>query len=246
LTKKTKNTKAKRSNPLPWVIGVVVILCLAVTGGIYWHRSNKVEHIQLTGLHFISQKKLKKQVDIPIGIKADSLDYAAISKKLKAVPYVQNVRFNMKSGGTLSINITERTPVALLIAGSKHAYIDKSGMLLPIKPGKAVNVPLLYGFSPKAKKDTMKAFKQTLRFLEDLHKNKAADATISGVVWNAGEGVIALTNSSGVKVIFGKSGFAKRLRNYDAFYRTVVRKEGISQFHLIDLRFHGQIVTRKD
>ncbi len=243
----TRNSKkTKNSTPLPWVISVLVILCLAVTGGIYWHHSNKVEHIQFTGLHFINPKKLKKQVNIPTGIKADSLDYAAIRKKLKAAPYVQNARFNMSPSGTLTINITERSPIALLIDGSKRAYVDKYGIFLPIRPGNPANVPLLYGFSLTAKKDTTKAFKQTIDFLTDLHQNKAADATISGVAWKAARGVIALTNSNGVKVIFGKGGFAKRLRNYDAFYRVVVRKEGINQFHSIDLRFQGQIVTRKD
>lgn len=246
MTKKAKNSKSKYSNPLPWVIGVLVILGLAVAGGIYWHHSNKVEHIQYTGLHFISQKELRKQLNIPTGIQVDSLDYAAIRKKLNAVPYVQNVHFNMSPGGKLTINITERTPIALLIDGSKRAYIDKFGAHLKIKPGRTVNVPVLYGFNIRPGKDTTKAFKQTLRFLQDLHKNKAADATISEVVWNAKQGIIALTNNNGVKVIFGKSGFTERLRNYNAFYRTVIKKKGINQFHSIDLRFQGQIVTRED
>jgi cell division septal protein FtsQ len=228
------------------VIGALVVLCLAIAGGIYWHRSNKVEKIQYTGLHFINVKEVKKQVKIPKGIKADSLNYAAIRKKIKTIPYVKDVRFNMSPGGTLHINITERTPIALLIDGSRQSYIDQFGTRLNIKSGQNVNVPVLYDLHIPHGKDTTRSFKQTMRFLQDLHQNKAADATISEVIWNNQKGIIALTNNNVVKVIFGKSNFMTRLRNYNAFYRYVIRREGIKPFHSIDLRFQGQIVTRED
>jgi cell division septal protein FtsQ len=247
LTEKNPNSNSSsHSNPLPWVIGALVVLSLAIAGGIYWHRSNKVERIQYTGLHFINVKEIKKQIKIPKGIQADSLNYAAIRKKIKAVPYVKDVRFDMSPGGTLHINITERTPIAFLIDGSKQFYIDQFGTRLNVKPGQNVNVPVLYGLEIPNGKDTTRSFKQTMHFLRDLHQNKAADATISEVIWNNKKGIIALTNNNGVKIIFGKSNFMKRMRNYNAFYHYVIRKEGIKPFHSIDLRFEGQIVTRED
>lgn len=243
-----EHTTPFAGNPLPWVIGVLLIFGLAVAGGIYWNRTNKVTSIDITGLHYISKKDVREHLHIPVGTAADSLDYKVISQNIKKNPYVKDTRFHLSPSGTLTINITERTPIAMLVDGSKRIYIDQTGNRLKKHPGQTVNVPLLYGFSIKSKPDTLqtKAFKQTILFLDNLHQNKAADATISEVVWNANQGIIALTNTNGVKVIFGKGNFEKRLRNYNAFFRSIIRKEGINQFHSIDMRFEGQIVTRED
>lgn len=247
MTKK-EHIESITGNPIPWITGVLLLFCLAIAGGIYWHHTNKVERIHITGIHFINKQNLKKQITIPVGIDADSLSYEAIRHQLKAVPYVESVRFHLKPGGTLTIDITERTPIAMLVDGQKRIYIDKYGIRLKKKPGMAVNVPILYGFpiNPKHDSAETKALQKTLLFLQKLYQDKAADATISEVVWNPNHGVIALTNNNGVKVIFGKRNFTKRLRKYDAFFRAVIRKEGINRFHSIDLRFDGQIVTRED
>jgi cell division septal protein FtsQ len=246
LTKKTKNIKQKGSNPLPWVIGVLIFLGLAIAGGIYWKHTNKVERIQFKGYHYVSLKTLQKQVHIPLGINPDSLNLAKIRANVEKIPYVKYARINIEPDGTVNINITERSPIALIKNGPHRAYMAKNGLLLKPKAGEIPNVPILYGFKALAG-DTLKsnAFKRVSLFLSDLQKSPAADATISEVVWNEKQGVIALTNNNGVKVIFGKNHFEKHLRNWKAFFSQVVRKEGIARIHSVDLRFKNQIVTHE-
>jgi hypothetical protein len=89
------------------------------------------------------------------------------------------------------------------------------------------------------------AFKTTAEFLTEVRSSKVSDATISEVAWTKDEGIVALTNQNGVKLIFGKDNFATRLRNWEAFYGEVVKKKGIEAMRTIDLRFEGQIVTRE-
>jgi cell division septal protein FtsQ len=247
MTKKDGHTEAKLIPSIPWIVGILLILAAAVAGGLYWNRTGKVECVQYKGLHYVSKKELSEQVHIPLGISPDSLNLAKIRQQIEKIPYVKYARFNMEPGGTMMINITERTPVALLIDGTRRAYVDADGIYLPQVPGKVADVPVLYGFPVQSGKDTLqsKAFKQARLFLEDLHQKKASDATISEIVWSKKQGIIALTNNNGVKLIFGKDDFAKRLRNWEAFYREIVRKEGIDQIHSVDLRFDGQIVTKE-
>ena len=248
MTDKEKNTEAEQSIPVLWIAGILLILGLAIAGGLYWHHTGKVEKVRFTGNHYTTKKELQKQVHIPHGISPDSLDMAGIRKKLEKLPYVKYARINFSMDGTLTIKITEATPVALLMNGSHRAYITDNGIRLKQKLGKTPDVPILYGFRVRPMSDTLqsKAFKKTSRFLQDLRKNKAADATISEVTWNAKKGLIALTNDNGVKVIFGKGNYNDRLRNWKAFYREVIRSKGIKQFHSVDLRFKGQIVTREN
>ena len=248
MSESKKHTESARSNPVPWVIGAVLMLGLAAAAGIYWNQTSKVERIRFKGFHFVTKNELQKHLDIPVGINPDSLDEPAIRKKLQKIPYVKYARLNMTPGGTLVIAITERKPIALLEHDGKYAYVDSAGIRLQQKPGKACNVPILYGFQSLPLKDTLQsnAFRITSHFLQDLRNRKAADATVSEVLWQKKKGIIALTNNNGVKLIFGKGHFDKRLRNWQAFYRQVVRKQGIASIHSVDLRFKGQIVTNEN
>jgi hypothetical protein len=95
--------------------------------------------------------------------------------------------------------------------------------------------------------DTLKndAFEIVSDFLTMALNKKVSNATISEVAWTNDQGVVALTNENGVKLVFCKGDFATRLRNWEAFYGEVVKQKGIDAMRSIDLRFEGQIVTRE-
>lgn len=247
MTKKKKNSETKQLNPIPWIAGAVLVLGLAVLGGIYWDRTGKVKEIRFEGHRYVSLEELQQQVDIPTGVHPDSLDLTGFMKKFEEIDYVRYAGISMEPGGTMIVNITERKPLALLINGGQQAYVDADGVRLTQILGETPDVPLLYGFKAISKSDTLQSesFKITSRFLQELQKRPASDATISEVAWNDEEGIITLTNENGVKLLFGKGDFDKRLRNWDAFYAEVVRQKGITTMESIDLRFKGQIVTRE-
>jgi hypothetical protein len=81
--------------------------------------------------------------------------------------------------------------------------------------------------------------------LTNVQDREVSNATISEVAWTQKEGIVALTNQNGVKLIFGKGDFDTRLRNWEAFYGEVVKQKGIEAMQSIDLRFEGQIVTQE-
>ena len=247
MTKKKKNSGSKQLNPIPWIAGALLVLGLAVLGGLYWNQTGKVKEIQFDGNRYVSLEELQKQVDIPIGVHPDSLDLIGFMKRFEEIDYVNHARISMEPGGTMIVNITERKPLALLVSGKQNAYIDSQGVRLARVLGNTPDVPILYGFNTKPKSDTLQSesFKITSRFLQELQKRPASDATISEVAWNAEQGIITLTNENGVKLIFGKGNFDKRLRNWEAFYAAVVRQKGINSMESVDLRFKGQIVTRE-
>lgn len=207
----------------------------------------KVEHVQFEGNYFVSEKNLKL-VEVPTGIHPDSMDFEAIRNRFKELPYVKQVDISVEPTGKMNIKISERQPIALLIDGSKKIYIDDNGIKLPVVPGKTVDVPILYGFSATPMQDTLQSasFATVAEFLTAIQNSEVADATISEVAWtSSNEGIIALTNQNGVKLIFGKGDFANKIRNWEAFYGKVIKKKGIEKMRSVDLRFEGQIVTRE-
>lgn len=247
MSKKKKNSDSKQLNPIPWIAGAVLVLGLAVLGGLYWNQTGKVKEVRFEGYNYISLGELQQQVEIPTGVHPDSLNLTGFIEKYEEIDYVKRAGISIEPGGTMIINITEREPLALLVSGTRRVYVDSDGVRLNRVLGNAPDVPILYGFKTKPAIDTLQseAFKIASRFLQELRQRPAADATVSEVAWSNTEGIIALTNENGVKLVFGKGEFDKRLRNWEAFYAEVVRQKGISTMESINLRFEGQIVTRE-
>ena len=240
------NESQKSINPLPWIAGAILVLGLAVVAGLYWSSTMKVQRVQFSGNHFVPTSELKK-IEVPTEVHPDSMDFAMIMNRFEQIPYVKQANISVEPSGNLMVTISERQPIALVADGDNKIYVDQHGVRLPMVLGKTVDVPILYGFSATPMSDTLNSetFKTVSNFLTTVLSKKVSNATISEVAWTEKEGVVALTNQNGVKLIFGKNNFATRLRNWEAFYGEVVRQKGIEAMRSIDLRFEGQIVTRE-
>ena len=249
MTENKQHTESPKSkNAWPWIAGAILVLGLAGMAGLYWDSTMKIQDVQFEGNHFVSEQDLHL-VEVPTGINPDSMDFGAIRNRFEELPYVKHADISINPNGTVHINITERQPAALLADNKNKIYIDSEGIKLPIVPGKTVDVPILYGFSAKPMGDTLqgKAFKTVSDFLTAVRSNNVADATISEIAWSSSnDGIVALTNQNGVKLIFGKGNFDTRLRNWEAFYGEVIKQKGIEKMRSVDLRFEGQIVTREN
>lgn len=248
MTENEQHTKSQKSrNAWPWIAGALLILGLAVMAGLYWDSTMRVQGVQFEGNHFVSEQDLQL-VEVPTGVNPDSMNFREIRNRFEKLPYVKQADISVKPNGTINIGIIERQPIALLADHEKKVYIDSEGIKLPIVAGKTVDVPILYGFSTKPVQDTLKGkdFKTVSNFLTAVRNNNVADATISEIAWSSSnDGIVALTNQNGVKLIFGKGNFDRRLRNWEAFYGEVIKQKGINKMRSVDLRFEGQIVTRE-
>lgn len=248
-THNENNNKAsvKSFNAMPWVAGAVLMVGLAALAGLYWNKTMTVKNVSFQGLYFLTEEELGSKVQIPTGVKPDSLDFLSIIKQVEEIPYVKYADVQVEPGGNLVIEITERKPIALLANGNEKIYVDQDGIRLELKLGKSVDVPILYGFEAKPMQDTLKskAFYAVRDFLTEVQKQQVSNATISEVAWTKDQGVVALTNENGVKLVFGKNDFKTRLRNWEAFYGEVIKTKGIASMREIDLRFRGQIVTQE-
>lgn len=233
--------------PMVWTLFVFVLAGFAVYAGIYMERNTVIHDVTFTGNYFTSENSLFKAIDSPVGLYADSIDYRSIFADIKELPYINDVIVNMTRRGVLQFRVMEHEPIALLADGSYRAYVSEGGIKLPIKYGKAKNVPLLYGFPATPITDTLKteAFRHVETFLTAAKQSRIGWITISEISWNDREGVVALTHENGVTLVFGKDNFEEKIAHWEAFYTDVIMIKGIKQFTRIDLRFRDQIVTQK-
>lgn len=249
MTRRRKKRKKRSTgfNPIPWLTAVLLVIGLSALAGVYWTRSATVKSVTYSGMHFVDREELEQAVTVPTDIHPDSLDFIRLINSVERVPYVKQADVQVEPGGDLNIHVTERRPIALLADGEYKRYVDEDGIKLDIVPGKAVDVPVLYGFDAAASNDTLNslAWIKTRAFLLTMRSDPVYDATISEVAWTRDEGVVALSHENGVKLVFGKDDFKTRLRNWKAFYGEIIRTKGIERMRSVDLRFKGQIVTRE-
>lgn len=224
-----------------------MVLGVAVLAALYWNRNVTISEIEIVGTYFSTPEEISLVADVPLGIKPDSLDLQTLIEKVEVLNYVKTVTPYIEPSGDLKITIVERTPIALLIKGSDRVYVDESGVRLPILADKTLNLPLVYGFDAKIRRDTLKSneFKQIRDFLVGARLNEFGWATISEVAYSQKEGVVALSHENGVKLLFGINDFDTKLKNWEAFYAEVIRTKGIQNIQQVDLRFNNQIVTRE-
>lgn len=244
--KGTHNETESAVKHLPWIAGALLVLGLAVISGFYWSSELTVQKVRFTGNYFVSSEELQS-IEIPAGVRPDSINFIEIIDRIEKITYVERAEVSLEPSGNLLISVSERKPIALLSNGSEKMYVDQHGLRLPVIPGKTADVPILYGFSTGPMDDTLKSesFIATADFLSIIGNRPVSDATISEIAWTENNGIVAITNHNGVKLIFGKNDFKNRLMNWEAFYGDVVKEKGMEQMRSIDLRFRGQIVTRE-
>ena len=237
----------KKGKLLPWATAIMLVVGIAVLAAFYWNKNVTVDEVSFSGNVMTNVEKLFEQADVPMGVHPDSLDLSTIIKRIEQIDYVKKASPYVEPSGELNIQIIERNPIALLVHDGKKIYVDSEGVKLPILDGKTFDLPLVYGFDTSDKNDTLKsdAFIQISTFLMDARENKFGWMTISEVAYNAEEGVVALSQENGVKLLFGNYYYRIKLENWEAFYTEVIRVKGIQAMQQVDLRFTNQVVTRE-
>lgn len=234
---------------LPWLPHLASAMVLVILAGVMgWHfdKASIVDQVDISGNYFTETLQIISVMDIPEGIRADSLNFLEIMENVENLPYVRHAHINRSPSGNIHLRVNEREPVALLIESGRRTYVDTDGIRMPMEPGKSVDVPLLHATSAELNADTLngRIFGAVNRFLLAANAHATAQITISEIAWSETEGLVALSHDNGYRLIFGEDNFDNRIRKWMAFYTDKVLSEGITSMNSIDLRFDGQIVTR--
>ncbi len=243
-----KNSNSTSSNKvLPWAALVILILGGSIITAMYWQQNLRVKTVVVEGNYFTPVDDVVSVSGIQIGVHPDSLDLGTAIQRIESLDYVHNATLYVDALGKVKITTRERFPIALLIQGDNEIYVDAHGVKLPIIQEKQRNLPLVYGFDARLNADTLSSeeFYQVRDFLVSAIRNQFGWATISEVVYDPNDGVIALSHENGVKLVFGQNDFDQKFKNWEVFYSEVIAYKGIQTMQQVDLRFADQVVTRE-
>ena len=247
MSTRATHTKANNGNLPLWTTAILMVLGSAVFAALYWNQNVTINSIEVAGTHYTSIEEIEQAINVPLGIKLDSLDLNEVVVYVERLTYVKDVIPYIEPNGDLHLSIKERTPLAVLVDRNNRVYVDEDGVRLPIMEGKTKNLPLVYGFKAHLTSDTLQttAFVQIKDFLVNARNNEFGWATISEATFSHEDGVVALSHENGVKLLFGSGDFETKLRNWKAFYVEVIRTKGIQHLQQVDLRFANQVVAKK-
>lgn len=257
MPKKKKNTKTPDQGALRIAAAVLVLLVAAGAGILGWQYKNdlRVAQIDVDGYRQASRAALVELARVDSGAALYDLDPALIADRVQRHPWVRAAEATRLPTGTLSIRVTERTPVALALGedGRVSHYLDATGHQMPLPDSAAAlarvarDVPLVRGALPDYHPVRPVEDEAVLALLDELRR---ADYALASEFEVEPSGSIALyttpTDARGsVRVELGREDFRARLALLETFWQQAVLTQPQTRFQRIDLRFNGQVITNE-
>ncbi|MDQ2791653.1 MAG: FtsQ-type POTRA domain-containing protein [Actinomycetota bacterium] len=135
-------------SPVPWLLwlgaGMVV---LSLVGGVAWALLVSswfdARSVQVAGNKEVPADVVRAVAAVPLGTPMLRLDTTAIERRVAAVPRVASVQVRCRVDGTVRIELTERTPVAVVRRGNSVHLIDATGTDYTAVPAEPPYLPEL-------------------------------------------------------------------------------------------------------
>ncbi len=239
-------------------VGMVSFLLLILIGvfGLVadqWRKEKRAIRFSVHGNAIATAEEIRRCADLPDSASLADLDLAAISARIRRHPFVRSVDLVRNPPDGLEATIEERAPIAAVItAEGTDLYVDRDGVILPHRSmPQAGDLPVITGLPPEIRPEPGRKV-MLPRFQQALEVLFAAEALggdiyhlISEVSIAHRQDLVLYTIENAVPVIFGPSGGAERkLRYFDAFWNSIVLKNGSAHLEYIDVRFAGRVIVK--
>jgi cell division protein FtsQ len=253
--------KRKKKNNIELMIGssLTVIIMLLIYASFSWSSYTKLsevkdikKNIKISGNSIVSEDEFYSQLEILEGIELEEINLREVSLLLESNPYVKAVRVSRQYPSTLSIEIVEREPVAILNI-DPILMLDREGVVLPDQ-GKSHDfiIPCLSGFNPAKElypaghqtisvkvKETMELITKIVDTYPSLYSN------ISEVTLNANDEYVIILADYPTKVILGNIDIWSKIEILGKFKNSLQNKRQLSDYTYLDLRYTNQVIAKE-
>lgn len=208
----------------------------------------RLEKIQVSGLRRLTRDEVVALSGAKPGDAMLKIDLSQMAEHIKKNPWVQKVRVNRFFPRTLSLEVTEWQPAAIVNMGYLY-YLDRSGEIFkPLSRGDNLDFPVVTGISevdlsadPAGCRDMLKTALQIADLLKAGTVLKLQD--ISEIHIDKGYGYTLFTAQGGVPIMLGKDGFQDKLARLSRIYGNL--SDQLHSVEYIDLNYSDKIVVKK-
>ncbi|GAB7003756.1 cell division protein FtsQ [Nocardioides sp. AN3] len=118
---------------LAWRPLLAIVLVLALAGGVVWalwfSTLLSVHAVEVEGTSTLRPGQIRRASGVELGKPLVSVDLASVRARIAAIAAVEHVEVSRKWPDEVLIDITERTPIAVIDLGGQLRGLDKSGVV---------------------------------------------------------------------------------------------------------------------
>lgn len=240
--------KAVRIVSVLVVCSVLVTVCYEAYELIARTTFLKLEKIEVSRLKRIGREEIITLSGLKQGDSMLKTDLRLVAEQIRKNPWVEKVKVCRYFPHTLSIEVSEWEPAAIVNVGCLY-YLDRKGEIFkPLARGDSLDFPVITGISEEdLAKDPAgcKGMLKTALELSDQLKGgmgfKLQD--ISEIHVDKGYGYTLFTAEGGVPVKLGNDGFTEKLARLSRIYKDLSTQ--LQAVEYIDLNYNDKIVVKK-
>lgn len=261
----SRNRVKRERKPINWrpivtwgtrgVLGVLIVAVVGIAGyegykfaSQYEMAVLQVEAIEVSKLRHLTRDEVVELTGVRPGDSMLGLRLRHIGEQLAKNPWIETVQVRRYFPHTLSIEVAEREPVAVVNMGFLY-YMDAKGEVFkPLTQGDSLNFPVITGVTEEELARDPKGAKEMLTgavALMDLLKkgNAFSLADVSEIHIDKGFGLTLFTAAGGVPVRLGTEGYEAKLARFATVYGEL--KEQMVAVEYIDCDYQDKIIVKK-
>ncbi|WP_054692061.1 cell division protein FtsQ/DivIB [Geotalea toluenoxydans] len=208
----------------------------------------KLERIEVSELKTLKRQEIIDLAGVREGDGMFGLRLRSIGEQIGKNPWVSRVEVRRYLPNTLSIQIAERQPVAVINMGYLY-YLDANGdVFKPLTEGDQLDYPVITGISeediardPAGSKGALKEVLELIAHLKSRAEFKLDE--VSEIHYDKGYGVTLFTAAAGVPVKLGSGDYNRKLDRLARIYKELQAQ--ISVLEYIDLDYSDKIIVKK-
>ncbi len=262
---KSRNRVKRERKPINWrpfitwgtrgVLGALVVAVVGIVGyegykfaSRYEMAVLQVETIEVSKLRHLTRNEVVEQAGVRRGDSMLGLRLRRIGEQLAKNPWIETVQVRRYFPHTISIEVVERDPVAVVNMGFLY-YMDAKGEVFkPLTQGDSLNFPVITGVTEedltRDPKGTKEMLTGALALMNMLNKGSSFTlADVSEIHIDKGFGLTLFTAVGGVPVRLGKEGYETKLARFATVYGEL--KEQMVAVEYIDCDYLDKIIVKK-
>jgi len=218
-------------------LGLVLLVAGAFAGAL-WTPLLDVDEIRVRGADRTGAATIREHAGILTGDPLVSVDLAEAGRRLRALPWVGEVRLHRGVDGVVAITIVERSPVAWVTAGGGPVLVDRDGRVLGSGASVAGALELRgVGTVPEAGGFLSAPYRRALLLAERL------DAAVPGALASLSADPLVGRLAEGGEVHFGDG---KLLDAKVQALQTVLEQVDLTCLAVLDLSLPGSPVLTRE
>jgi cell division protein FtsQ len=208
----------------------------------------KLDTIEVTNNHRVDRLEIIALANVRTGDDLMKLNLSKIGEQLEKNPWIESVRVKRYFPHSLTIEVREREPVAIINVGYL-AYLDAKGNVFkPLNDGDSLNYPIVTGVTEEdLSRDptaTKKALQESVKLIALLKQGQLFRLDdVSELHYDQGFGFTLFTTLGGIPVRLGNDGHQEKLSRLARIFKEL--QPQMLSLEYIDLNYTDKIIVKK-